>query len=606
MGGETRMTSQEEIFARQIEAVLHSLRALLQRSGGSSDPQAVVAEAMQIIAGSLEELGSVAENLRRARDKLELRVQERTAELSKANEALRYQADLLANVHDAIIATDEQGIITVWNRAAEDTYGWKAGEALGQRLAELVHQEFIDADPAELRKSLVQTGRWRGEIRQYRRDGTAWVGDVITVALNDEEGRGIGYVSVNRDISERKRAEEMLRHYVARLEILHNIDRAILAAQSSQEIANVALRDIRQLLVPCQRASVWLFDLDANEAVRLAASVEGETHPGVGERMSLDDLGDITPLRQGQYQVVDDLDAVAGRSRLDERLLAEGMRSSIGVPLVSQGKLMGSLYLRANAPSAFSAEQAEIVRRVADPLAIAIRNARLFDEVRAGREQLQALSQRLIEAQETERRRVSRELHDEAGQSLTALKISLELMQADLWAESEKSRQSFREAATLADETMERIRSLAQGLRPPELDVVGLNPTLEDYCHDFAERTRLSIDYAGTELPALPDAVTICFYRVLQEALTNVAKHAHASHVRVALRCDADTLSLSVEDDGQGFDVSTEVSVSRQPRGIGLLGMRERLELLGGRLEIKSQPGQGTYLVAYAPREDGV
>jgi signal transduction histidine kinase len=153
---------------------------------------------------------------------------------------------------------------------------------------------------------------------------------------------------------------------------------------------------------------------------------------------------------------------------------------------------------------------------------------------------------------------------------------------------------------------MERIRSLAQGLRPPELDVVGLNPTLEDYCHDFAERTRLSIDYAGTELPALPDAVTICFYRVLQEALTNVAKHAHASHAWVTLRCDVDTLSLSVTDDGQGFDVSTEVSVSRQPRGMGLLGMRERLELLGGRLEIKSQPGQGTRLVACAPWEDRV
>jgi signal transduction histidine kinase len=171
----------------------------------------------------------------------------------------------------------------------------------------------------------------------------------------------------------------------------------------------------------------------------------------------------------------------------------------------------------------------------------------------------------------------------------------------DLRDESEKSHQSLQEAVTLANETLEQIRLLAQDLRPPELDVVGLNPTLEDYCHDFAERARLSIEYAGTELPALPDAVTICFYRVLQEALTNVAKHAHANHVWVALRCDADTLSLSVEDDGQGFDVPSEISVARQPRGIGLVGMRERLELLGGRLEIKSQPSHGTHLVAYAP-----
>jgi signal transduction histidine kinase len=177
-------------------------------------------------------------------------------------------------------------------------------------------------------------------------------------------------------------------------------------------------------------------------------------------------------------------------------------------------------------------------------------------------------------------------------------------MQADLLTESEKSHQSLQEAVALTNETMERIRLLAQGLRPPELDVVGLDPTLEDYCRDFAVHTRLPIDYAGTELPALPDEVTICFYRVLQEALTNVAKHAHANHVWVALRCNADTLSLSVEDDGQGFDVQTAVAGARQTQSIGLLGMRERLELLGGRLEIKSQPGQGTRLVAYAPREE--
>jgi PAS domain S-box-containing protein len=600
------MTQQGEVFVRQIEAVQQSLRALLQRASGSPEPQAVAAEAIEIISNSLEELSAVAGNLRRAQDDLELRVQERTAELSKANEALRYQADLLANVNDAIIATDAQDMITAWNRAAEEMYGWKAVEALGQPLTELVRQERIDTDQAELLNSLAQTGRWRGELRQYRRDGSSLVCDVTSVALNDAAGRVIGYVSVNRDITERKRAEEMLQYYVARLEILHNIDRAILAAQSSHEIAQVALRDIRQLLVPCQRASVWLFDLEAGEAQQIAVSVEGETRLGAGDRIPLDDLGDITHLRQGRYQIVDELGAMARRSRLDEQLLAEGLHSSISAPLLFQDKLIGSLYLGANTPGAFSAEQAEIVRRVADPLAIAIQNARLFDEVLAGREQLQGLSQRLIEAQETERRRVSRDLHDEAGQSLTALKISLELMQADLRADSEKSHQSLQEAVTLANQTLEQIRLLAQDLRPPELDVVGLNPTLEDYCHDFAEHARLPIDYAGTELPELADAVTICFYRVLQEALTNVAKHAHASHVWVALRCDADTLSLSVEDDGQGFDIPTEVSVSRQPRGIGLVGMRERLELLRGKLEIKSRPGQGTRLVAYAPREDRV
>jgi signal transduction histidine kinase len=148
---------------------------------------------------------------------------------------------------------------------------------------------------------------------------------------------------------------------------------------------------------------------------------------------------------------------------------------------------------------------------------------------------------------------------------------------------------------------MEQLRLLAQDLRPPALDTVGLNPTLKSFCGDFAERTRISIAYLGLELPMLPEAVNTCLYRFLQEALTNVAKHARANRVWVALRYDAAAVSLSVEDDGQGFDGQARMSQRCWPMGIGLLGMQERLESLGGRLEIRSRPGQGTCLVAHLP-----
>jgi signal transduction histidine kinase len=221
--------------------------------------------------------------------------------------------------------------------------------------------------------------------------------------------------------------------------------------------------------------------------------------------------------------------------------------------------------------------------------------------VRAGRERLQVLSQRLVEAQEAERRRVSAELHDEAGQALTALKISLELMQSDLPPGSEAVRQSMREAMLLTEQTMEQVRLLARGLRPPSLDTVGLNPTLVDYCRDFARVTRLAVEYGGTDLPALSDAAAITLYRVAQEGLTNVARHARASRVWVTLSQDAYQVSLSVQDDGQGFDMEAVKRGSNHAPGIGLLGMQERLELLGGRLEVTSRPGRGTRLVARIP-----
>jgi signal transduction histidine kinase len=221
---------------------------------------------------------------------------------------------------------------------------------------------------------------------------------------------------------------------------------------------------------------------------------------------------------------------------------------------------------------------------------------RLFEQVRAGRERLAWLTQQIVSAQEEERKRLSRELHDEAGQALTALKISLELIQSDLPVKAGSLHQRLGEATALTETTVEQIRLLAHGLRPPALDAVGLNYTLEGLCRDFAERTQLSVDYVGAEMPMLPEAVNICLYRFLQEALTNVAKHAQASQVRVGLRYDSETVSLSVADDGKGFEEQNGMSA-----GIGLLGMRERLEVLGGKLEIESGAGQGTRLTAHIP-----
>jgi signal transduction histidine kinase len=244
----------------------------------------------------------------------------------------------------------------------------------------------------------------------------------------------------------------------------------------------------------------------------------------------------------------------------------------------------------------FGLADLNLLSSLAGQIAIALENTRLLGQVRAGREQMRRLAGQIVSAQEEERHRLSRELHDDAGQSLTALKIGLELIQADLPPELGLLCQRLGQAIDTTDTIIERIRLLAQNLRPPSLDSVGLSPTLESLCYDFAENTRLSVDYVGLNLPMLPGTVSICLYRLLQEALTNVAKHARANRVQVALRNDAQEICLSVQDDGQGFDEQSMLS-----RGIGLLGMRERLALLGGWLEIESYPGQGTRLVAHIP-----
>ncbi len=210
------------------------------------------------------------------------------------------------------------------------------------------------------------------------------------------------------------------------------------------------------------------------------------------------------------------------------------------------------------------------------------------------------LANRVVHAQEKERQRLSRELHDEAGQALTALKLSLQLLEADLPLDTEVLRQNLKEAIMLSDSTMEQIRRLAWDLRPPALDTIGLNLTLESFCRDFSKRTQLLIDYNGYNVRGISDAMNICIYRVLQEALTNVVKHAQAREVTVTLSQDAHTVRLIVADNGQGFDTASGKPDSKTG-GIGIMGMRERLELLGGWLEVGTGPGRGLRLSATLP-----
>ncbi|HUI06935.1 MAG TPA: PAS domain S-box protein [Verrucomicrobiae bacterium] len=224
--------------------------------------------------------------------------------------------------------------------------------------------------------------------------------------------------------------------------------------------------------------------------------------------------------------------------------------------------------------------------------------ARLFDQLRTGRERTRRLAQRALAASEEERRRLSRELHDEASQMFTVLKIKLGLLRADPPSDVAALRERLDQLISLTDSTDNQLRAVARSLRPPVLDTLGLSAGLEDLCREFAQRAGLIVDYQGIETLKLSETVSTCLYRVVQEALTNVAKHANAQHVEVRLLTKDGTLQLSVADDGQGFDVAASQT------GLGLEGMRERIDLLGGRLEIEMQPAAGARLVIQIPCEE--
>ncbi|NKE73397.1 PAS domain S-box protein [Candidatus Manganitrophus noduliformans] len=205
---------------------------------------------------------------------------------------------------------------------------------------------------------------------------------------------------------------------------------------------------------------------------------------------------------------------------------------------------------------------------------------------------LRSLSGQLLEAQETERRRIARELHDEIGQSLTAIKLQLH-------GSKRLSDRRMEECIQMVDQTLSQVRNLSLDLHPPELDELGLVATLRWHLDRQAHAANLISNFSADPLPArLPPDLEIACFRVAQEALTNVIRHAHAGEVSIELRQRENELHLTVEDDGEGFDVGAARSRAIQGTSLGLVGMQERAELAGGRLELDSAPGEGTQVRA--------
>ncbi len=224
-------------------------------------------------------------------------------------------------------------------------------------------------------------------------------------------------------------------------------------------------------------------------------------------------------------------------------------------------------------------------------------------ELTHANERLRMLTHDIVTSQEDERRRVSRELHDQAGQALTALKLTLQAMRDDFPSLTDSHRAHLEEALALTDETHDQIRTLAQNLRPPALDSAGVDAALEGLCADWARRSQIHVSYVGVPSFFIAAAAGICLYRFLQEALTNATRHGHAMEIKVELQRDDHEICLCVADNGAGFDPQPFFANHSQPKGMGLVGMRERLTMLGGWLEVHSKPGRGATLIAHVPLE---
>jgi signal transduction histidine kinase len=402
------------------------------------------------------------------------------------------------------------------------------------------------------------------------------------------------------EVDERKNVEKRLLQYAKRLEILHEIDQVILVSESLEAVAQSTIHHVRNTL-SCDRVSLLLLDFNTHQVVLHDLSEENKDSKPLEKHIPMDKFPEFNAifelLRQDNIQVNHTRFSSPLESSMIQILQAQDYLSLMIVPILIQNELIGSLNLLAYHSNAFSSEHQEIGREIANQLGIAINQVRMVDLLRTDQENLQALSQRLLEVQEAERRNIARELHDEIGQALTGIRLTLEMTTK---LRSEALADSLKQAHTLVVELMERVSQLSLELRPALLDDLGLLPSLLWYLDRYSSQTNVKaiFKHSGLENRRFAPEIETAAYRIIQEALTNVARHARVSETWVTLWYDQDVLGIQVEDEGQGFDPDEVLAAGNSS---GLLGMQERALLLNGKLTIESAQGMGTRLLAELP-----
>jgi signal transduction histidine kinase len=270
--------------------------------------------------------------------------------------------------------------------------------------------------------------------------------------------------------------------------------------------------------------------------------------------------------------------------------------SWMGVPLFARGNVAGLFSLSKREPDYFKEEHVRLAETMSSQASVAVENAILFEQMQASTARMQSLAHRLVEAQENERRHIARELHDEAGQALVSLRYGLRLLEKEIDAGAAVGGR-LTELVQTTDSVIDGLHRLAADLRPASLDHLGLEAALRQLSRSAATGLTVRFKARGLAGERLPAMMETALYRVVQEAMTNVVRHAQATRVDVLAQRRGERVLVMVEDDGVGF----ELGQARSGDHFGLLGMRERAEALGGTLTVESSPGAGTTVVVEVP-----
>jgi PAS domain S-box-containing protein len=518
------------------------------------------------------------------------------SERKQAEEALRDSEEryrsLFEGAEDHIFVLDQDFRYVMVNPSALKAGGFTLEDVVGKGPRELFPED------AEFYLSQYRQAFETGESVRFERklrfpDGTHWF-SVTLSPIKNAQGRVIALTGISRDITERKQVEEALRRHMVQLEVVRETGLEITAQLDLDILLNTIVSRAIGLLGGGV-GGIYLYRPE-QEVLEWAVAVGPELAP-LGTVLHRGEGLSGKAWEAGKSLAVDDYQHWEGRAAIYD---GYPFTAVAAVPIRWGDEFLGVLNVLDEPPRTFSPSDLDALTMFTTQAAIAIKNARLFEEVESGHKQLRNLAGYLQNAREEERTHIAREIHDEFGQALTALRIDLSWCAKRLSPERTDLVEKVNDMSDLVDATIQMVRRVATELRPGLLDDLGLVAALEWQAQDFCERAGIAYDLALGDEEAVLDLdrdLATAMFRVFQETLTNVARHAGATEIRVTLEERDDELLLIVRDNGRGIS-KRQVS---GPRSLGLMGMRERIRLWGGDVMFKGVPGKGTTVTVRVP-----
>ena len=503
---------------------------------------------------------------------------------------------------DMILIISRDGAIKDVNQAGVDLLGYESK----QELLELQSVEEIYENPKHwqvFQKQIHRDGFFKDfEAGFKKKDGTRLHCLLSGTADRGKDGEITGYESIAKDITARMDAIRSFRKRHWELWLLNSVAFAMNKAQDLDEILMTALTKVLEVLklksggiflidhdkpIFSLRVQKGLTDSDKNQVPRILLNDEPLMNSLLKRNLTLDPEPIFPPFKAILIDGNSDNSADLTCFLITTKKKASGFLSFVVPP--NRDLTTGQDY--------------HLLGSLGNFLGGAIENARLLQAVRENREDLKRLTAKLFHSQEEERRRIARELHDEAGQALTGVNFTLETIEKGLTTESDQVKDLIADAKKQINRTYQEVRRMSYSLHPALLTDLGLEPALESYLSSVSKHSGLDIDFkmVGFEDRVNPTIETV-LYRLSQEALTNVLKHSRAKHFRLSVVKGYPQIIFLAEDDGIGF-VSGEFD---QPKhGLGLLSMKERAAMLGGHFSLRSSPGEGTRIRIEIPITEG-